>query len=847
MTPPASPMWLLRSLVARLCAGCVLLFVASAACNGRPADEDETRKTPYRATIRRTTAGVPHIVADDLGSVAFGHAYAFAEDNVCLLAEEIVTVRGERAKHFGDVPYDLGNTSSESNVKSDAFYRMEFTKAVADRYRAAQPRELRDMVRGYAAGISRYVRELHDGLHVGRHARCRDEPWLREIDDEDLYLRYYKLNLIASGGHLIDAVAAAQPPPTGPAPSSRPGQVTPASREPAPEAAVPTAEELRRGLARVAPKLLAMRDGTIGSNMYAFGGDATGGGGVLLGNPHFPWYGGERLYQVHLTVPGSMDIEGAALYGTPVVLIGFTRDFAWSHTVSTAYRFTPYMLTLKEGDPFTYVNEEGVERKIQAHPIEVEVKRADGTVGTEVVTLYRSAYGPMVHFGHEMFAWTDRRAFTFRDANAENLRYLSQYLRWNTATSLAEFRQIHQELVAAPWVNTVAADREGNVYYGDVSVVPNVPDDMAAECAVPLLSAAVHTVAPGLPLLDAAKPGCEWRVDPEAPQPGTFAARHLPSLTRRDYVLNCNDSFWLSNPEAPLRGFAEIVGRVDYPQSFRSRLCHQQVQDRLAGTDGLVGRGINAENVKIMALGSRVYTAERFRDEVRDAFCKEGTMPFERDVLTGEESDPPAIVDVREACAALGAWDGRNDPDSRGSLVWDELWLRIAALESQNAKLWRTPFDTAHPLETPRDLRTDAPALAQVFAAAVRSVARSGLGFAAPRAAVSYTLGRDGERISVPGGLNVTGNFTIAESYGPLEPGVGRGPLRYGNSYMQVVAFTEHGVDASTFVTYSQSTDPASPHFDDFTRRYARKEWVRAPFTEAEIAADTKSALELVE
>ena len=34
------------------------------------------------ATIRRTTGGVPHIVADDLKSAAFGHGYAQAQDNV---------------------------------------------------------------------------------------------------------------------------------------------------------------------------------------------------------------------------------------------------------------------------------------------------------------------------------------------------------------------------------------------------------------------------------------------------------------------------------------------------------------------------------------------------------------------------------------------------------------------------------------------------------------------------------------------------------------------------------------------------------------------------------------------
>src|SRR3546814_6680794 len=86
--------------------------------------------------------------------------------------------------------------------------------------------------------------------------------------------------------------------------------------------------------------------------MYAFGKDATSNGMPLLwGNPHFPWSGTERLYLAHLTIPGRFDIMGASLYGLPAVLIGFNDHFAWSHTVSTASRFTLYELTLNPLNP----------------------------------------------------------------------------------------------------------------------------------------------------------------------------------------------------------------------------------------------------------------------------------------------------------------------------------------------------------------------------------------------------------------------------------------------------------------------------------------------------------------
>ena len=51
--------------------------------------------------ISRTANGVAHIVAANPETLAFGVAYAHAQDNVCQTAEALVTTRGERAQHFG--------------------------------------------------------------------------------------------------------------------------------------------------------------------------------------------------------------------------------------------------------------------------------------------------------------------------------------------------------------------------------------------------------------------------------------------------------------------------------------------------------------------------------------------------------------------------------------------------------------------------------------------------------------------------------------------------------------------------------------------------------------------------
>ena len=791
----------------------------------------------YTAHVRRTTAGVPHIQADDFGSLGYGYGYTFTDDNLCILAEEILTSRGERAKYFGDVPYDLGNTAASSNVTSDAFYRMTFTKEVADKYRASQPQELRDMVTGYAAGVSRYVRELKAGGHEGRHAACRDLEWVHEITDEDLYLRFYKLNLIASSATFIDGFDAAVPP------ESAPQQSAPQQNGSGP--AKPSAKDVKdvaRGMRDLLPKFFEHREGELGSNMYAFGSALTGGSGIQFGNPHFPWYGGERLYQVHLTVPGKMNVQGSSLYGVPIVLIGFTENFAWSHTVSTAYRFTPYQLKLKPGNPLVYV-QDGVEKPITPVDTVLDVKQPDGSTQKITKRLYKSEYGPMIRLSsNALFAWTDSQAFTIRDANAENFRLITNFFRWNQAKTLEEFKQIHRELVAVPWVNTTAADRDGKVYYGDITVVPNVSDAKAAACAGSR-AALLASGAPGLPLLDGSRAECNWDRDPDAPadQPDIFGASHLPSVDRNDWVVNCNDSYWLTNPTAPLPPYAKIIGLTDYEQSLRTRMCHQQVTDRLAGTDGLPGTNVTVDAVKQIVVAGRSYSAEKFRPQVIAGICNAPSLPLTRDVYLDKDFSPAITVDIGAACEAITAWDGRNDPDSTGSLAWDEFFFRVdRLLASGGLAPFAVPFDKTQPLDTPRELDTTKPYVREAFAAAVYAVQQAGFDFKAKRSEISYRYGANGtERIPVLGGYQRTGSFTIGQVRNPvLRPGEAWGPVNYGNSYMQVVGFLPNGqVDANTFVTYSESIDPASPHYDDYSRLYAKKEWLKAAFTESEIAA----------
>ncbi len=80
---------------------------------------------PLEAKIQRTKYGVPHITAKTIKSLAAGWAYAFAQDNICTIAEEYVTVSAQRSHFFGrdKTWYFSGNGSVYPNLEADFYFQ----------------------------------------------------------------------------------------------------------------------------------------------------------------------------------------------------------------------------------------------------------------------------------------------------------------------------------------------------------------------------------------------------------------------------------------------------------------------------------------------------------------------------------------------------------------------------------------------------------------------------------------------------------------------------------------------------------------------------------------------------
>ncbi|MDD1012127.1 acylase [Pseudomonas rubra] len=728
------------------------------------------------AEIRRTSFGVPHILARDEQGLGYGIGYAYAQDNLCLLANEVITVNGERSRYFGP-----GERTFEQreNLPSDVFFTWLNPPTAVFGFWQAQPPAMRARLEGYAKG---YNRALAEFKAQGQGPECLQAQWLRPITTLDLVKLTRRLLVEGGVGQFAEALAGATPP--------------------------HVAAQLRPdlGAAQARQDQFAVERG---SNAVAVGSERSfNGRGMLLANPHFPWAGGMRFYQMQLTLPGALDVMGAALPGLPLINIGFNRHLAWTHTVDTSKHFTLYRLELDPKDPTRYLLD-GKSLPLTRQRLSVTVKGDDGQLKTLTHDAYSSVFGPIVQWPGRL-DWDSRHAFSLRDANLENTRVLEQWDSMNRADSLKGLQATVQRLQGIPWVNTLAVDAKGRALYLNQSVVPYVDAALLAQCSDP-------AAGQEMIVLDGSRSACHWKVDPRAAQAGIFPAQLLPSLSRTDFVQHSNDSAWMVNPAAPLRGYSALVSRDDQPLGPRSRFALQ----RLASLNEK-GR-ISPADLQQMVMDNQVYVAEL-------------VMP---DLLTwcaGQGADKQLTA----LCASLKAWDLRANLDSGIGLVHFQNIME--ALQNQQ-DVWRVGFDAKDPQHTPRGLAVDRPEVARALREAalvsVAEVAKAGDGAGLRWGQIQQAA--DGTPIH--GGPASLGVYNAIQSV-PVAPG--KRLVVSGTSYLQVVTFDDQGPHALGMLAFSESSEAGSAHSGDQTRAFSAKQWQVIPFTEAQIKADPQYRLQVI-
>ena len=764
----------------------------------------------HEAHIIRTSDGVAHITAADLGSVAFGQGYACAADHLPTIADQVLKVRSERSRHFG-------RGVGDRHLHGDLGYLGLGVRARAERMAVTQPAEIIEAVEGYAAGVNAWLAEHGTGDLPGW---CRDAAWVRPVSAIDLFTVYCDLAVMASGRNLVEYIGAAVPP-----------------NEPQPPA----------------PPTDAIAEPGLSSNGWALGRAKTAsGGGMVMANPHFPWYGEARFWECHLTVPGDLDVYGVSLVGVPFVQMGFTDGLAWTHTFSRGHRFIVGKLDLLPDRPTAYRHGDA-EREMSATVHHVEVLGDDGTVDVLERTLWSSHLGPMLNL--PFLGWSEPIGFTYRDANIENERFLAQGLAMDRSHSIDDLRDAVATHQGLPWVNTLAADSRGCAWYADSSTTPDLSEEAQREYEQNLDTDPVTALLATLrvAMVDGSDPRFDWIDDPDAKVPGTVPFDRLPQVETEGEVFNANDPYWLVAADHQLPEHSVFCGRYRSEVSPRTRMNALTLAGegpvRPSGDDGR----FTAADLEAAVLGNHSLLAELLLDDVLARL--DGVTEVEVDGVT---------TDVDAAVRALASWNRRFDLDSRGAVVWRELLAGFTEEQLRDAgPLWAEPYDPDDPVRTPRGLAPVPPGgpdpLAHNLARAVRALDTAGVAVDAPLGDVQYN-DRSGRRIPLHGANEVEGILNVIAPVGALNrsdlepipeppPGIagrtertglrqGGYPVIYGSSFVMVCEQTPDGPSARGVLAYGQSGDDRSPLHAAGTDAFSRKELRPLRFRQDQIDDD---------
>lgn len=384
----------------------------------------------YDVRILRDTFGVPHIYGKRDADVAFGLAYAHAEDDFETISQSVMTSRG-RLGLTGNQSPRLVNALSHAIGGGDVFSVDGPDPAITDylaqllRVRArvdaqydsqvAQgliSHETDEVLKAYADGFNLYAAQHPDKLLSG----------FTPVDKKDVTAGFvFFLPLFFGFDRQLKELF-----------------------EPERQREMSIPQGAGSNAMAVAPSRSADRHTR------------------LLINSHQPYAGPLAWYEARVKSEEGWDMEGGLFPGSPFINHGFGPDLGWANTVNTPDLTDVYVLTLNPDNPNQYkfdgkwLDFEKSNAVIQLRvlgPIAISVTRE---------TLW-SVHGPVIKRPHGTYA--------IRFSGIDRINQIEGYHAFNKAHSWDAF-QAALKLQAIPSFNFTYADKTGRIAYIYNAVMP---------------------------------------------------------------------------------------------------------------------------------------------------------------------------------------------------------------------------------------------------------------------------------------------------------------------------------------------------------------------------------------
>lgn len=288
---------------------------------------------PQNIEIIRDAYGVPHIYAPTDAEVAYGLAWAHAEDDFETIQLGFLAGDAKLSKAIGlkGAPADF----LQQFIQAEQIARDQM-HTLSD--------EFMQVVKGYAAGLNAYAESHQEEVLL-------DE--LFPISPIEM-IAYSQLQLFVSNA----------------------------------------ADQLvRQILSNKTPKDWSMASPATGSNLIALSSKKTGEqASYLTINTHQPLEGPTSWYEAHLVSEEGTNIIGALFPGAPCILTGANEHLGWTHTVNFQDKADLYKLEIVDKKNLTYKVDDEV-LTLEKHQAKVYVKIFGLPLGINR-PYYTSIYGP---------------------------------------------------------------------------------------------------------------------------------------------------------------------------------------------------------------------------------------------------------------------------------------------------------------------------------------------------------------------------------------------------------------------------------------------------------------------
>ncbi len=372
----------------------------------------------YSARIVRDDFGVPHIFGKTDADVAYGVAYAHAEDDFSTLQEVTAMTRGRMATLNG-----------ADGAPIDYVAELIDIQGTVERKYDGLPEDVRALLDGYASGLNAYAKEYPEEVKLSK---------LFPVNGRDIAAGFVLRSPFFFGlNGPIQRLTANEPLPKEGGPNlsgkTEKKSIHPLSKDKLITPVGPDPDEN-------------------GSNAYAVSPNRSPDGKTrLISNAHQPLRGNVSWYELVVHSEQGWDFAGANFPGSPFPFLGHNKYLGWTNTVNRPDLIDIYKLTLNQTrSQYQY---DGAWKSLEKKRVWLKIKFGPFVIPYPQI-VYRSVHGPVI--------MNDEGAFAIRYAGMDQLDMLTQYYRINKAKNFEEW-QAAMSGQGVPATNFVYADAKGNI------------------------------------------------------------------------------------------------------------------------------------------------------------------------------------------------------------------------------------------------------------------------------------------------------------------------------------------------------------------------------------------------